>query len=298
MKTIKFVFAISSMLVLASCGGSNGVSPFITSGQSFDQSKIESVDQSVKDSLQPTEKTTVTQTINDAGEEVTTVIVEETPGAVKKMNFTGNSSATINVSGQANQTQNTVMSGYLDYVAQEFYLKYQNNSSGVNSTIEEKIRKTEAGYEIIEDKLTSNYAGQVYTQDNMFFNGNTQLAGMYYEQYATMPFSWNAQLDADSAIAAAGGQQYLDTIDESAIKEIYNYIVIAGDPSTGTFDFGLQQGHTFNFDIRGTSLVLKLNAYKLTYKDYLLRSQYTDEEIDVLGTHIKAVANIAYTYNF
>ena len=145
--------------------------------------------------------------------------------------------------------------------------------------------KASGAWVINNDYQKISMGGQESRQDNVLFQGSVQMAEQYYRNCIEGLYSW--EFDFDLAQAKKAANQY-------GIGDLLDKIVIAGTPSTGTFEVGLSEA--YNIAMVGGSL--KFYKLRYSYKDNLLQEYAIGFEASSASSEYNYSTNIQMEMDF
>ena len=224
---------------LTACGGSGG--GLVTGGQPYKDGVAQAVDPAIKAQKEGTIKT---------------VTAKESVSVSVKISYNGQSySVSEKISG----------SMVVDLEAKTMNGDFDLSVGYSGETTRQKIRFS-----------ASETNGQLIINSGAEYSSviSTSTLEQIYDTATYTVYSWNfSRAEADMST-------YFGFVDDDAamgygeeissfVKDLLNNLVIAGDPSTGTFDVGLAKAVTMNLE----GINFSFNKFKISYKDCLLTSE-------------------------
>ena len=159
----------------------------------------------------------------------------------------------------------------------------QSGSGSVEGLSEAKV--VDGAWVITNDYQITKVNGVENKQENVLFQGSASGAEAYYDGIVDGLFSWDFDFDFSKAQAMA--QQY-------GFGDFLSKIVIAGDPSTGTFELGLGEVYTY----QSVGGYLKFAKLRYAFEDYLLKEYSLRMEASMADASYGYSTAVVYEMDF
>ncbi len=177
-----------------------------------------------------------------------------------------------------------------DFDAKTFSYNYKATASAqgqsISQTIDFKAKQENDGSFSL---VSGNFGGGL----------DSDSVALLYEELSFTIYSWNYTGDSESLAEGLAMLGSSEEGTEAAVKlyeDLSKVIVIAGDPSTGNIEIGIEKAAKFTI----AGLPVELNKMKYVYKDGLLQNSVNDMKITVVdegGTSsfsMKSSASFSY----